>query len=808
MLLSLLLLGPAAQAGPPADLDRLFPRMGDVTDVHFGDLEPDGDLDAAVATHAGVYVVRQIATGRFELEGDPLPDTGLGDFSEGGVHLFDADGDGDLDVFVGKPGQDRLFRNDGPLGFADASGQVVSAIVSPHDLDSGDLDGDGDLDLYLVYGDGGGELLRNQGGSFTAEPITGIADLVRLADVDGDGDLDGVRARRGSCDPYSCWPGSAALALNDGTGSFVPAFFPSAEVWASDLAVGDMDGDGDPDVAISSYLGYPSLLFQNLGAGLFTSFPLPAVPISGRGVALPDVDSDGDLDVFFTGDGAPGGTEEILLLNTGAGLVNGSSRLPATPGREAGRAYVFDVDGDGDDDVVVEDTSPRVLLKGADARLVDVTPWAQAELATSAAVALGDLDGDGFADGVRGLGNTLSLLTNDGTGDLSPSVLASVTPFPSQDWTVALADVDGDGDLDAHSSVTSSDDSLHANDGAANLAPLPGALPVGFKSDGLTFFDADGDGDQDAAAPGLPNQLLVNAGPGTFTLLAEAQFPAGTGVARDAAAADFDLDGDLDLVFIGNSVGALYRNVGAGWTVDPTPLPEVDHGVAVAAGDVDLDGDPDVLLGKGSYSAANLVLLGDGTGGFAASTFLPATFGWPVAILADLDVDGDLDAVTERVWANDGTGFVESMPPPLHDSGVNVAAPTAVADLDGDGDLDVLFDGVLELRTTARQLAWRTPAAIGRTVGLDLYGTPGTPWLLGWSTGSAALAIPPLGTLQLDLASLVLAGVGSVSAGGVDAFDFPVPAQPALVGIELHWQAGVGSPFFFTNRTVTPILSL
>ena len=579
MLLSLLLLGPAAQAGPPADLDRLFPRMGDVTDVHFGDLEPDGDLDAAVATHAGVYVVRQIATGRFELEGDPLPDTGLGDFSEGGVHLFDADGDGDLDVFVGKPGQDRLFRNDGPLGFADASGQVVSAIVSPHDLDSGDLDGDGDLDLYLVYGDGGGELLRNQGGSFTAEPITGIADLVRLADVDGDGDLDGVRARRGSCDPYSCWPGSAALALNDGTGSFVPAFFPSAEVWASDLAVGDMDGDGDPDVAISSYLGYPSLLFQNLGAGLFTSFPLPAVPISGRGVALPDVDSDGDLDVFFTGDGAPGGTEEILLLNTGAGLVNGSSRLPATPGREAGRAYVFDVDGDGDDDVVVEDTSPRVLLKGADARLVDVTPWAQAELATSAAVALGDLDGDGFADGVRGLGNTLSLLTNDGTGDLSPSVLASVTPFPSQDWTVALADVDGDGDLDAHSSVTSSDDSLHANDGAANLAPLPGALPVGFKSDGLTFFDADGDGDQDAAAPGLPNQLLVNAGPGTFTLLAEAQFPAGTGVARDAAAADFDLDGDLDLVFIGNSVGALYRNVGAGWTVDPYGATERDGAV-------------------------------------------------------------------------------------------------------------------------------------------------------------------------------------------------------------------------------------
>jgi len=211
------------------------------------------------------------------------------------------------------------------------------------------LDGDGDLDAVIAnYGEAQTVWVNDGTGSFSAHATTpsfgaGSSVDVSLGDIDGDGDLDTVIANY-SGQAQTVW-------VNDGAGNFgAHAVTPTFGVGNSyDVPLGDIDGDGDLDVVVANSAGEAETVWVNDGSGSFTAHPTTASFGGGNTVdiALDDIDGDGDLDVFVANVSQPA----ALWLNNGAGVFADSSQSFA--GGDTYGMRTGDVDGDGDIDVLM-----------------------------------------------------------------------------------------------------------------------------------------------------------------------------------------------------------------------------------------------------------------------------------------------------------------------------------------------------------------------------------------------------------------------------------------------------------------------
>ena len=313
-------------------------------DVALGDLNGDGDLDAFVANafqggeQNAVWI--NAGDGTFALSDQNL---GYGQ----GVALGDVDGDGDLDAVVTGWWGDvhtSIWLNEGPGIFAD-SGQDLGSALRPS---LGDLDNDGDLDLYLTRMGANSVYLNDGAGNFTdTGQRLGIAitAAVGMADLDGDEDLDVLAGG---------WDEAAKVWINDGSGTFSEheQNLSAASVHIHDLALGDVDGDGDLDAFLAIASGIPNQVWRNDGAGAFNDSKQPLSRFLTHGISLGDVDGDGDLDAVTShGDPYRGSFGGKLWLNDGAGHFGNS-------GLELGDRYATasafgDLDGDGDLDIFI-----------------------------------------------------------------------------------------------------------------------------------------------------------------------------------------------------------------------------------------------------------------------------------------------------------------------------------------------------------------------------------------------------------------------------------------------------------------------
>jgi hypothetical protein len=217
--------------------------------------------------------------------------------------------------------------------------------------------------------------------------------------------------------------------------------------------------------------------------------------------------------------------------------------------------------------------------------------------------------------------------------------------------------------------------------------------------------DPDGDGDLDLALAMefQPKILLVNDGSGVFTD-ASAQLPRTVHDSEDVAFADFDRDGDLDLVFVSEDDRAdeLFLNLIAGRFSDASARLRAGDTVSNALVVVDLNGDGamDVLTGN---IGGDLALINDGEAAFRNESFGR----WPQhgdsrtqdLELVDIDSDGDLDVVVgnegqNELFLNNGAGrLVDATAgrlPARHDETREIKA----ADFDGDGDNDLVVANV------------------------------------------------------------------------------------------------------------------
>jgi hypothetical protein len=273
-------------------------------------------------------------------------------------------------------------------------------------------------------------------------------------------------------------------------------------------------------------------------------------------------------------------------------------------------------------------------------------------------------------------------------------------------WT----DLDNDGDFDLLNGTTYNwDNSINSNDIFKNSGNLQFSRVTGTVLDSVQLntrailsLDMDADGDLDifsvtgylGAGDNDPNELYRNDGNFKFTRItsgAAITCPAGQG----ATDTDYDGDGDIDILASnrGGSMNIL-RNDGSGnfSLVSPQSI-GINHKAqdGITTGDIDNDGDVDLLLVTGHESAK--LYLNNGSGRFSYSRSF-AKNGY-MGGFADLDNDTDLDIVfpgTSAVYLNNGNGtFTQSnlIPNSYHPDPRGIS----FADIDNDGDLDVLSSG-------------------------------------------------------------------------------------------------------------------
>jgi MYXO-CTERM domain-containing protein len=347
---------------------------------------------------------------------------------------------------------------------------------------------------------GGGPLWQDQPGVFGTQPCGGsgcYTNYMRIADLDGDGDLDIIYPNDGgAAEPLVIYANDGAGGFTDVSDSAVGGHTGSIR----EVAIGDIDGDGDLDLYAPEATLALGAMFVNDGDGNFVDeadMRLPAPTIATGSTRFGDLDDDGDLDLVVA-DHDFGGLA-LVYLNDGAG--NFSELADAIP---------FDV---GDD--------------MNDMDLLDVDRDFDLDLLTNSH------------------GGTDRIWINDGSGVFGSSAFASSGGLH---YGPGVCDVDGDGDLDIWIDNQGPDytERLWANDGTGSFTDVTVAQVVGnpgVDDNGIVCADVDSDGDFDAVvvALGTPERLLVNDGDGGFTY----QAGAFSGPIDSTLGAEMgDLDGD------------------------------------------------------------------------------------------------------------------------------------------------------------------------------------------------------------------------------------------------------------------------
>ena len=586
--------------------------------------------------------------------------------------------------------------------------ELIPTSTDPLDIVTSDVNNDGKLDLLYVDGLNYGQrtlhvLLGRGDGTFShGEDISlppGVCCALTVADVTGDGTPDVLLAGN---DEFTV---NIVVLVGNGDGTFqapiLTTFTPNTETgypgFTSPFAVGDINGDGKPDLALMDRANGAIYTLLGDDSGSFT-LNGTLLTYTGDGVYLRDLNGDGKLDILTT---YSLGAEFLVYLGKGDGTFPTFTRYSLQT--SAGPFLPVDVNGDGHLDVLVEYYPGQLGYfpgnpDGTFGALVSLGNAPSSNQLVSAA----DLNGDGIPD--------LTYITPSGIavalGASGPSFAAtplttisggSTSPYSELPTTPVVGDFNGDGHVDLAMAVEGGivillgkGDGTFVSTDFYDMGQEAGAAAVA-NFTGHSFPDIA------VTLPATFPRLLLGNGSGTFTLGSDQNTSyASSGANVTLEAGDFNGDGKPDLsmgaglqneAFTGTQSVAI--NSGNGTFATPVSVPNTSPIMA----DFNQDGRMDTVDVTGGQI---VVSLGQADGSFqAVTTALRSPGGTGHFNAGDLNNDGKPDLVLDygdhlEIWLGNGDGtFTYSNSVDL--TGVVSDFVAAITDLDGDGNADIIL---------------------------------------------------------------------------------------------------------------------
>jgi hypothetical protein len=526
----------------------------------------------------------------------------------------------------------------------------------------GDLDGDGrgevvTTELHTTPGAGTLTVTSNRRGAdyeSTHYPVRQPWAVV-LERMDAGPLLDAVVASGDGCRLGRCFtPGRATVFLNSGGGTlgaygvYATRGFREATgcAFALDLprartvAVGDLNGDGLPDLAVTNCEGSDVTLLLNAGFNRFTDAGSAGSGDAPDAVAAGDVDGDHDVDLAIVFDAS----SVSIQLNDG--------RANFTPGENAGlvlrKPFVAlrDMNDDGTLDLVLvaQDVSVpsghadfEVLANDGHGHFTRISSGGFGADRDTHAVALADLDADGDPDlaaANRDAGDVV-VFVNDGRGRLARRGSTGLDVAEPAGISAGDIDRDGDNDLAVSDPVTDSV-RLLLNDGTG-LFTRGASIPAGDEVTGVVLSDLNSDGSPDLAyaqpiAPTWPDENdVVRLGNGSGAFGDPVAYLAGIG-ARTVYAAQLNNVGGPELLVTDDDEGMVWVHwSGRGGIFLDVDLDEIPDVLELRLGTDPLDPDSD---DDGVPDGLDPDLLARLIGGFSKSVF--GAPGWQQSLLAHL----------------------------------------------------------------------------------------------------------------------------------------------------------------------------
>jgi hypothetical protein len=559
--------------------------------------------------------------------------------------------------------------------------------------------------------------------SGTQIPTNGLAQWSAVvADFNDDGKLDVAAPVQGSLSSFAI---SVALSNGDGTfqsGVLIPN--PNG-VQGDQLLFGDFHNTGKKDLVVVHGTNPATFeLWVPTGDTAFTvpsNAPSTITPNFLVGGAVFDVNGDGNLDLVFVDAHTPANV--WTLLGNGNGTFQAATSVAL--GSKVSNVVFADFNGDGIIDfAAITGTQDVVYLGQANGTFVAGTPLSNPDsvydICNNAA---GDLNGDGKPElvaancSVSGAAGNLTIYVNNGDGTFKTGVYYSAATEATNDTAanisplaVTIADVNGDNKNDL---IVSNHDAgdvtvlLGNGDGTVNV-PTVGYNAGGTPKTSPIVADFNGDGNVDIVVPDFDFSFayLQGYGDGTFRGAQDFFSPVPQGFSAGATAiatGDFNGDGYPDLV-IGNYGYNPPNGSGIGITVflsnpDGSLQPGINLGKGgsyegVAVADFNGDGYLDIAAVNESSNGVQ-IYLGNGKGTFITGNFVSTGSSNAFKLIAgDFNGDGHPDLAVVNtgsnnvsVLLNDGTAnFATAAIYSTNGTGTGIAA----ADVNGDGILDLV----------------------------------------------------------------------------------------------------------------------
>ncbi len=579
----------------------------------------------------------------------------------------------------------------------------------------GDFNGDGKPDLAVANANAKQVtvLLGNGDGSFRTPvnyPTSNDTTFLVLGDFNGDGKLDIAAATLGNNSS------SVDVLLGNGDGTFQTPHTTALTPYALSMTPADFNHDGKLDlVAVIGGNGNGSsiVILLGNGDGTFTAGASYTGFQADLGLIVAgDVNLDGKPDLVIAGSASVQPAAFSVMLGNGDGTFAapvgyGAAATPYAP-------VVADFNGDGKPDVAVSDgaSSVHILLGNGDGTFQNQIDYA---VTGTEGLAAADFNGDGNVD-LATTGASILLGHGDGTFQAARNFgLVYIGAGNGVTPSIILGDFAGNGKLDAAVAATgillavgNGDGTFQPyNAGASGLGS--NTLGVNTSGGGILAADFTNNGTLDLAATtgtaaGLSDDLVaVLLGNGNGTFQPEIDFGSWYEVPLSVATADFNGDGNLDLVVSGYSGTYAGATVALGDGKGNFTSRLLNGGVGgvisndVVTGDFNGDGKPDFIY----CDPQNLSLfLGNGDGTFKQPSTLASTFTNIVGIItADFNGDGILDLAVVNGFVNSystgsvsvliGNGDGTFQNPVSYAAGSNPQA-IATADMNQDGHLDLV----------------------------------------------------------------------------------------------------------------------